>query len=208
MLLRRVRLSIAAALALGLAACAGHDASKSGIGSDEDASAQTGSLKATSAGLSAPEQSLRDLFRDLSSTPSGEHDVPAIAASSDRGYADALAKLPSAPARYEKLISDIRADVTRSQQLGGLVEQLGSTAASSDARRQRENAMLISEAERLLRQRGRMYRIALERLAVVSPAPSARDAERACAKLEQQLAGLKLSAAKIKTVAGGFEIRP
>src|SRR5688572_945423 len=108
MLLRRVRLSMAAALALGLAACAGHDASKSGIAYDEDASAQTGSVKVTSGSLSAPEQGLRDLFRDLSSVPGGEHDVPAIAASSDRGYADALAKLPSTSARYEKLIADIR----------------------------------------------------------------------------------------------------
>lgn len=205
MLLRRVRLSIAAAFALGLAACAGHDASKSGIAPGEDASAHTGSLKGTAADLSAPERELRDLFRELSSTPGGEHDVPVIAASSDRGYADTLTKLPSAPARYEKLIADVRADVARSQLLGSVVEQLGSTTASpSDARRQRENAMLVSEAERLLRQRGRMYRIALERLAVVSPAPSARDAERACAKLEQQLASLKLSAARIKSVAGGF----
>lgn len=111
----------------------------------------------------------------------------------------------SQDARYNRLIEDIRNDVTRldpfyraaqvvsdrDQRRGrslAYVSELTREEQENTITRMRENEAIIRWVQESVHERAASYRVALERLVIAAPSPTAVEAERTIALLEQRAA--------------------
>jgi hypothetical protein len=111
----------------------------------------------------------------------------------------------SQTARYNRLIEDIRNDVTRvdpffgsasyvaamdrkREQALGYVTNLTAEERDNTLQRVAENRNIVRWAQESLRERAESYRIALERMVIAAPSPVAIEAERALTLLQQRIA--------------------
>jgi len=121
-------------------------------------------------------------------------------------YAARLLTMPyrSQNARYNRLIEDIRADVTRldpfyataryvldidgkREKSLAYVSNLTKDDRSNALRRIAENRAIVQWVDGSVRERAAAYRIALERMVVAAPSPLAVEAERALTLLNQSI---------------------
>jgi hypothetical protein len=167
--------------------------------------------------LTDEERRLRDLAYPLIEPPYDRHQWNSILgeygiSGSPRPYPDRaeyttrLFQMPyrSQTARYNKLIEDIRNDVTRLDTFFSVASYVSDmdrkrekslayvshlTAEERDRtmRRVRENAAVTEWVQGSLRERVESYRIALERLVIAAPSPNAVEAERSLSLLRQRL---------------------
>ncbi len=167
------------------------------------------------------EQHLRDLARGLIESPlEDERGMPTIGEEGEGRYIAYLVDGPfrSAAARYSRLIDDTRNDITRlepfflaARRVADLdvkrdrslphVSGLTQEDALNAKRRVRENMMLIAEVHRVMSDRVRTYRTALERLVIALPSPMAVEAERQRHELERRLAAVRVFDTTPRTTA-------
>ncbi|MEP7029685.1 MAG: hypothetical protein ABI830_01995 [Pseudolabrys sp.] len=126
--------------------------------------------------------------------------------SDNSSYAGYLlgSRFRSPSARYAQLIDDIRNDVTRLPQFFetasrvvdidqkrrkslAFVSAISPEERTSALHRISENASLIARVQAKLLARTKAYRIALERLVIMTPSPQAVDAERSLEQLKSLL---------------------
>jgi hypothetical protein len=112
----------------------------------------------------------------------------------------------SQTARYNRLMEDIRNDVTRldpffataryvidmdrrREQALAYVSNLTAEERDNTLQRMAENRNIVRWVEGSLHERVASYRIALERMVIAAPSPVAVDAERALSLLQQRISG-------------------
>jgi hypothetical protein len=122
-------------------------------------------------------------------------------------YATKLFQTPyrSQTARYNKLIEDIRNDVTRLEpffssarivtdmdrkrnQSLNYITNLSGEEQTNTVTRMRENEAIVRWVQESVRERAASYQIALERLVIAAPSPMAVEAERSLSLLQQRAA--------------------
>ncbi len=128
----------------------------------------------------------------------------------------------SATARYERLINDVRNDMTQLDQFLPVARRvadldqkreqslryvtgLGEAEFAAAQARVDDNILVLTRVVECLRKRAAVYRLTLERLVILLPSPMATEAERVWQELDRRIAAIQVVGPRPVAVAAGPE---